>query len=266
MTSALELTGERTVPGLPRENYWFRRHEVAYQWLARDFGPDLAGLVVDAGSGEGYGAALLAEAQARPDPEPGRPAKVVALEYDEVAAEHSRRTYPQVTTVRANLAALPLPSGTVSAVITMQVIEHLWDLGGFLADCRRCLRPGGLLVAATPNRLTFSPGLGRGQKPTNPFHVEEFDAAQLSALAAAAGFAESEVFGVWHSARLRGWEDDHGSIVAAQIRAVLDDDWPTDLAERVAAVDASDFSIGRATQSRPIDTALDLILVARTPR
>ena len=24
---ALELTGERTIPGIPEENYWFRRHE-----------------------------------------------------------------------------------------------------------------------------------------------------------------------------------------------------------------------------------------------
>ena len=30
----LALTGERTVPGLAEENYWFRRHEVVYQRLA----------------------------------------------------------------------------------------------------------------------------------------------------------------------------------------------------------------------------------------
>ena len=30
----LPLTGERTVPGLAEENYWFRRHEVVYERLA----------------------------------------------------------------------------------------------------------------------------------------------------------------------------------------------------------------------------------------
>lgn len=30
----LPLTGERTIPGLAEENYWFRRHEVVYQRLA----------------------------------------------------------------------------------------------------------------------------------------------------------------------------------------------------------------------------------------
>ena len=29
----LVLTGERTLPGIPDENYWFRRHEAAYRAL-----------------------------------------------------------------------------------------------------------------------------------------------------------------------------------------------------------------------------------------
>ncbi|HXV93478.1 MAG TPA: SAM-dependent methyltransferase, partial [Pseudonocardia sp.] len=53
----LPLTGERTVPGVPEENYWFRRHEVVYRALA----PRCAGgVVLEAGCGEGYGADLLA--------------------------------------------------------------------------------------------------------------------------------------------------------------------------------------------------------------
>jgi hypothetical protein len=31
---ALELTGERTLPDVPAENYWFRRHLVVYRWIA----------------------------------------------------------------------------------------------------------------------------------------------------------------------------------------------------------------------------------------
>ena len=33
MCDPLPLTGERTVPGIPEENYWFRRHEVVYEAL-----------------------------------------------------------------------------------------------------------------------------------------------------------------------------------------------------------------------------------------
>src|SRR5689334_21713932 len=62
-----ELVGERTVPQLWHENYWFRRHEAAYLALA----PVVArstestqSTVLEAGSGEGYGVGLLRRAGA----------------------------------------------------------------------------------------------------------------------------------------------------------------------------------------------------------
>src|SRR4051795_2100975 len=53
----LELTGERTLPDVPAENYWFRRHLAVYEWVAAR----CAGLdVVDMACGEGYGTDVLA--------------------------------------------------------------------------------------------------------------------------------------------------------------------------------------------------------------
>ena len=52
----LHLTGERTLPDVPEENYWFRRHLVVYEWIAaRAHGRR----VVDLACGEGYGSAVL---------------------------------------------------------------------------------------------------------------------------------------------------------------------------------------------------------------
>ena len=34
--AVLALTGERTIPGIPEENYWYRRHEVVYRRLAAE--------------------------------------------------------------------------------------------------------------------------------------------------------------------------------------------------------------------------------------
>ncbi len=51
------LTGERTLPDVPEENYWYRRHLAVYEWIAARVG----GLrVVDMACGEGYGSDLLA--------------------------------------------------------------------------------------------------------------------------------------------------------------------------------------------------------------
>lgn len=77
----LTLTGERTIPDLDIENYWFRRHEVVYQRLA----PRCADRdVLEAGCGEGYGADLIA----------GVARRVVAVDYDQSAVAHVRSRYP----------------------------------------------------------------------------------------------------------------------------------------------------------------------------
>lgn len=241
--SDLPLTGERTVPDLDRENYWFRRHEVAYQWIVDHF-PPTGRTVIDAGSGEGYGAELLRGAGASP---------VFALEFDPQAAAHCGQRYPQVQTVRANLDALPLATNTIDVVITMQVIEHLWDLRRFLRECHRVLRPGGTIIAATPNRLTFSPGLGRGQKPTNPFHVEEFDAEQLTDLLVGANFADVVIHGLRHGPAIAP------DLVQRQIAATLAEDWPADLTAEVAAVQIDDFLI----TTDQVASSLDLIGIGR---
>ena len=34
----LPLTGERTLPDVPEENYWFRRHLAVYEWIAERVG------------------------------------------------------------------------------------------------------------------------------------------------------------------------------------------------------------------------------------
>lgn len=250
MPHPLDLTGERTLPGVAGEEYWFSRHEAAYAWLARSVALQ-DHVVVDAGSGEGYGAAALRAAGAR---------CAVALDYDDATTAHCRHAYPGVGTVRANLAALPLRDAAVDVVVSLQVVEHLWDLTGFLRDCRRVLRAGGALVVTTPNRPVFSPGLARGERPTNPFHVEEFDGPQLAELVRAAGFVAVDVVGLHHGPRLRAWETAAGSgVVAAQVAAVMGSPVPAGAGELVASCTPADFEVAG------VPGAQDLLLTARRP-
>ena len=114
---------------------------------------------------------------------------------------------------------------------------------------------------STPNRPVFSPGLGRGEKPTNPFHVAELDAEQVHDLLLAAGFVDVSVHGLHHGRRITEWEESAGvGIVAAQVAAVTcDAPAPAGLAERVASVTAHDFEMGDA------DGAQDLVALAVAP-
>jgi SAM-dependent methyltransferase len=171
--------GQRTGPGFPSENYWFRRHVAAYRWARRL----VRGTVVDAGSGEGYGAVFLA-----------RPAKVIGVELDPVVTAHAARRYPTVRVVRGDLCRLPLEDGSVDGVVALQVLEHLHCPGEFVEACRRALRPAGRLIVSTPNPATFPPG--------NPSHVHEYEATELRELLAAA-FPDVRVLGIGHGPGLR---------------------------------------------------------------
>ena len=99
----LELTGERTLPDVPEENYWYRRHLAVYEWIAaRAHGRR----VVDLACGEGYGSAVLARTAA----------SVVGVDANPEAFEHACARYPQVSFER-NMIELWRPFRTWISVL-----------------------------------------------------------------------------------------------------------------------------------------------------
>lgn len=241
-SAPLPLTGERTVPGIEHENYWFRRHEAAYDHIVAQLreGRIQAHDALEAGCGEGYGAAMLNDVL---------PGRVFALDYDLATISHVRCRYPKVRALRGDLQRLPVSSGSLDLVVNLQVIEHLHDQPGFIAECARVLRKGGILVVSTPNRITFSPGR---DTPLNPFHTRELSAAELHELLAP-HFTVSAALGIHHGQGFLAQPD----IVETLIETPVDQ-WSPALRDFVRGVAASDFQI---TQGG-IDASLDLIFVA----
>jgi len=134
----LRLTGERTLPDIPEENYWYRRHQVVYRWIAER----VSGLrVVDMACGEGYGSDLLAAAGA---------ASVVGVDANPEAHEHARLRYR-----RANLRfardLVEAFAERCDAVVFLQTIEHVGDPGAILEHFKT-LAP--VAYVSTPNVLT----------------------------------------------------------------------------------------------------------------
>ena len=137
------------------------RHLAAYHLV----GPLVAGKkILEAGCGEGYGAALMAE----------HAASVVGVDYDETAIEMARARYSdRVDFRRIDLLELAKNSpGEFDAVTNFQVLEHLDDPGPFLEAAAACLKPGGVLILTTPNRLA--------SVSENPYHVHEYVGDELA--------------------------------------------------------------------------------------
>lgn len=91
--------------------------------------------------------------------------------------------------------ASDFPDESFDAVTSSHVLEHVHDPKGFLQQCRRIVRPGGQVVAVTPN--TRSPLLERFGRHwvqlDAPRHLILFNEDNLSELAKAAGFSKIEI-------------------------------------------------------------------------
>lgn len=159
----LPFTGERIVPGMAAEQL-FREHEARYVFAGK-FVKNKRVLDVACGSGLGTDYLLKAGAQS-----------CLGLDIDNEAIEYARAVYKDCNFVQCDATSLCLLDGTVDAVVSFETIEHVKNQASFLLECRRVLRPGGILVCSTPNRTLSRWG------EDNPFHFQELTVAEFSEL------------------------------------------------------------------------------------
>jgi SAM-dependent methyltransferase len=239
----LALTGERTLPDVPAENYWFQRHLVVYRWIGRRV---QGSRVIDMACGEGYGAAELADVAA----------EVVGVDANPEAHEHARLRY-----VRPNLSferdLVERFSAPADAVVFLQTVEHLSEPDAVLAHFRSLVEPDGVVYVSTPNVLTLAPK--GAERSGNPWHVHEYRAAEFAALCRAS-FSRVELFGLYHARRLRahelalrcGWDRVHPRLGLTRL-----------FYERFTpALSVEDFAL-RGEHEADLDRALDFLAVCR---
>jgi 2-polyprenyl-3-methyl-5-hydroxy-6-metoxy-1,4-benzoquinol methylase len=239
----LELTGERTLPDVPDENYWFRRHLVVYEWIAHQ----VAGRrVIDMACGEGYGSALLA----------GGAGQVVGVDANPDAHRHACLRY-RAPNLRFERDLVEGFEADCDVVVFLQTIEHVEDPLGVLTHFRALLPADGVVYVSTPNVLTLAPE-GADQSD-NPWHRREYRAHEFRGLCADV-FREVELYGVFHARKLRahelalrlGWDQVHPRL--GFTRPFYR--WFT------SAIEARDFRLRHETDA-PLDRALDFLAVCR---
>ena len=241
----LELTGERTLPDVPEENYWYRRHLVVYEWIAAR----TAGLrVVDMACGEGYGSEVLSRA-AR---------SVVGVDANPEAHEHARLRYrrPSLRFERDLVERFAEPC---DAVVFLQTIEHVQNPGEILEHFKSMLAPGGVAYVSTPNLLTLAPE--GAEKSENPWHVKEYRVEEFRELCVA-HFPRVELHGLFHARKLAlhefairrlGWDALHRRL--GFTRAFYDRFTP--------AISARDFALRQGDDAK-LARALDFVAVCHT--
>jgi O-antigen biosynthesis protein len=137
----IDWPGEPSVPGAPDVQV-VHEHLHRYLWAAHLVG---SRRVLDLGSGEGFGATILAETAEY----------VLGVDIDGVSVEHSRLNYAAKNLEFAVGTALDLSAyadESFEAVVALEVIEHVPEQDRVLAEIARVLTNDGILVMSTPER------------------------------------------------------------------------------------------------------------------
>jgi SAM-dependent methyltransferase len=238
----LELTGERTLPDIPLENYWFQRHLAVYEWIsARVIGRR----VLDMACGEGYGSEVLSRTAA----------SVLGVDANPEAHAHAALRYRRqnLRFERGMVENFGQP-GAFDAVVFLQTIEHVQEPAAVLGHFRRLLAPGGVAYVSTPNVLTLAPA--GAEKSGNPWHVREYRPSEFDALCRSV-FDQVELLGLFHARKLRahelalsaGWDAIHARLGITKPFY----DWFT------PAIRSRDFAL----RSGDLHRALDFLAICR---
>jgi len=232
----LELTGERTLPDVPEENYWFRRHLAVYEWIAERVG----GLrVADLACGEGYGSDVLARAAA----------DVVGVDANPEAHEHASSRYRR-SNLRFERALVEDFEDPCDAIVFLQTIEHIAAPEALL---ERFAARAPIAYVSTPNRLTLAPP--GAERSDNPWHLREYTLAEYRELLEPR-FERVEILGLFHARKLRmhelalrlGWDRVHPRLRLTE----------SVYTRFVPAISTSDFALRNSRQA-DLDRALDFL-------
>jgi 2-polyprenyl-3-methyl-5-hydroxy-6-metoxy-1,4-benzoquinol methylase len=240
----LALTGERTLPDVPEENYWYRRHLVVYEWIRER----VAGLkVIDMACGEGYGSGVLG----------GVAREVVGVDANPEAFAHATARYT-TNNVRFARDLVETFDEPADAVVFLQTIEHVQNPDEILERFKTLVgsSPSPVVIVSTPNLLTLAPD--GAEKSENPWHVKEYRPEEFLKLCRD-HFGTVELYGLFHARRLAvhefaikklGWDSIHRALRIT--RPFYDRFTP--------AIAASDFVL---SADRSLDGALDFVAVCR---
>lgn len=172
--------GERVVPG--DSSKLIREHSLRYEFVL----PFLKGgdSVIDCACGSGYGTQILAR----------KASFVAGIDSSTAAITYCKQHYDNSNVeFKEQLAeTIGYPSSHFDVFCSFETIEHLLSPWEFILEVWRVLKPGGLFIVSTPNRVAS--GLKPGEQPHNPFHVVEWSLKEFNEMLSAR-FNQVQYFG-----------------------------------------------------------------------
>ena len=152
-----EITSDQLASDNPLHQRLLMPYVIAKEWIKGD--------LLEVGCGEGRGIDSLMPYIA----------SYSAIDKIETAVTRLKGKYPSGAFISGHLPPLPFKDSSFDSLVSFQVIEHIEDDILFLKEIYRVLRPNGIGLITTPNRLM---SLSR-----NPWHIREYTGEELGTLA-----------------------------------------------------------------------------------
>lgn len=142
------------------QNY-YRSDRWEYEIARSALGPGRQSLL-EIGCGRGY---FLQSLESMVD-------DAIGLELNNSAVENKVTSF-EIRNQRLEDIAASMPA-CFDAVCSFQVLEHVTDPAGFIGDCVKAVRPGGLIILSTPNYAHPDHFQGKDPFDMPPHHLNHF--------------------------------------------------------------------------------------------
>ena len=127
-------------------------------------------IVLDIASGEGYGTSLMSK----------KASFVYGVDIDKQTIARAKIKYTEnnIKFLEGSTSAIPLENNSVDVVVSYETIEHHSEHEKMMLEIKRVLKPDGILIISTPDKLNYS----ERRNLINEFHVKELYKDEFSNL------------------------------------------------------------------------------------
>jgi 2-polyprenyl-3-methyl-5-hydroxy-6-metoxy-1,4-benzoquinol methylase len=175
----IEIEIERIDPTVSLSELDTLDHMSRYKW-ASNYSSNKK--ILDAGCGNGYGTHYLSL----------HAESIVGVDIDQETIDKAKKNFfsKNVEFKKTNVNNLPFENDSFDLVISFEVIEHLSDYQTYFNEIKRVLKPGGVFIFSTPNKLFTD----NNDLKFNPYHLKEYYHEEILRITEK-NFKDCEIFG-----------------------------------------------------------------------